>query len=56
MKGDGTVALRSLMMSGVAEAESKKYLPITGGVYQCEEHTKLVTSTKVQDELLTLLQ
>jgi len=55
-KGDGTVALRSLMMTGVPDAERNKYLPIAGGIYGCEEHTKLVTSTKVQDELLALIQ
>ncbi len=55
-KGDGTVALRSLMMAGAPDAERNKYLPIAGGVYQCEEHTKLVTSPKVQDELLALIQ
>jgi hypothetical protein len=34
---------------------SKTVLPITSEISICEGHTKLVTSTEVQDKLFTLL-
>ncbi|MGH9949848.1 MAG: lipase family alpha/beta hydrolase [Pyrinomonadaceae bacterium] len=55
-KGDGTVALQSLLMDNIPKEERDKFLPIAGGMFQCEDHTRLVTSSEVQDKLLSLLK
>ena len=55
-KGDGTVALKSLVMNSVPQEEREKFMPISGGMFQCEDHTKLVTSGDIQQKLLALLK
>ena len=55
-KGDGTVTLQSLV-DDLSPAETReKYLPVAGGMFQCEDHTRLVTSSEIQDKLLGLLR
>src|SRR4030095_8407198 len=55
-KGDGTVALKSLVIDSVPQEEREKFMPISGGMFQCEDHTKLVTSSEIQQKLLALLK
>ncbi len=55
-KGDGTVTLKSLVMDSVPQEEREKFMPISGGMFQCEDHTRLVTSADIQDRLLSLLK
>jgi pimeloyl-ACP methyl ester carboxylesterase len=55
-KGDGTVTLQSLVDDLSPVDLRNKYLPVAGGMFQCEDHTRLVTSTDVQDKLLGLLR
>ncbi|HSK28325.1 MAG TPA: hypothetical protein VLA17_00015, partial [Candidatus Limnocylindria bacterium] len=54
-KGDGTVTLRSLIVDSVPVEERDKFLPVVGGMFQCEDHTKLVTSSDIQQKLISLL-
>jgi pimeloyl-ACP methyl ester carboxylesterase len=53
--GDGVVAKRSLATETLAIKANKTVLPITSEIYLCEGHTKLVTSTDVQDKLFAFL-
>lgn len=55
-KGDGTVTLQSLVDDLSPVQTREKYLPVAGGMFQCEDHTRLVTSTSVQDKLLGFLR
>jgi pimeloyl-ACP methyl ester carboxylesterase len=55
-KGDGTVTLQSLVDDLSSEEQRNKYLPVAGGMFQCEDHTRLVTSADVQDKLLGLMK
>lgn len=55
-KGDGTVTLQSLVDDLSPTEVREKYLPVAGGMFQCEDHTRLVTSSDIQDKLLGLLQ
>lgn len=55
-KGDGTVTLKSLVNDSATEEERARYLPVSGGMFQCEDHTRLVTSSDIQDKLLGLLK
>ena len=55
-KGDGTVTLQSLVDDLAPVDIREKYLPVAGGMFQCEDHTRLVTSSEVQDKLLGLLR
>lgn len=55
-KGDGTVTLQSLVDDLSPVDLRNKYLPVAGGMFQCEDHTRLVTSADVQDKLLGLLK
>ena len=55
-KGDGTVTLKSLVMNSVPPEEREKFMPVAGGMFQCEDHTKLVTSSDIQQKLLALLK
>lgn len=55
-RGDGTVTLRSLVLDSFELAERERFLPISGGMFECEDHTKLVTNADIQDKLLTLLK
>jgi pimeloyl-ACP methyl ester carboxylesterase len=55
-KGDGTVTLGSLVDDLTPVDIREKYLPVAGGMFQCEDHTRLVTSTDIQDKLLGLLR
>ena len=55
-KGDGTVALKSLVIDSMPQEERDKFMPISGGMFQCEDHTKLVTSGEIQQKLLALLK
>lgn len=52
-KGDSVVLKRSLIAKDLTE--NGLVLPIAAEIFQCEGHTKLVTSTDVQDKLLDLL-
>jgi len=54
-KGDGTVSLKSLVMDSVPQEERDKFMPITGGMFQCEDHTKLVQNSDIQQKLFGLL-
>ena len=53
--GDGVVTKRSLAAETLTEKNNKTVLPITSEIYLCEGHTRLVTSTDVQDKLFALL-
>ncbi len=55
-KGDGTVTLKSLVNDSAPEEDRARYLPVFGGMFQCEDHTRLVTSSDIQDKLLGLLK
>jgi pimeloyl-ACP methyl ester carboxylesterase len=55
-KGDGTVTLQSLVDDLAPVEMREKYLPVAGGMFQCEDHTRLVTSSDVQDKLLGFLR
>ena len=55
-KGDGTVSLKSLVIDSVPQEQRELFMPITGGMFQCEDHTKLVTSSTIQQKLLALLK
>ena len=55
-KGDGTVTLQSLVDDLADESVRSQYLPVSGGMFQCEDHTRLVTSVEIQDKLLGLLK
>ena len=55
-KGDGTVTLQSLVDDLAPLETREKYLPVAGGMFQCEDHTRLVTSSEIQDKLLGLLR
>ncbi|MGD9590334.1 MAG: lipase family alpha/beta hydrolase [Pyrinomonadaceae bacterium] len=52
-KGDSVVLKRSLIAKDLTE--NGLVLPIAAEIFQCEGHTKLVTSTDVQDKLLDML-
>lgn len=52
-KGDSVVLKRSLIAEDLLE--KRVVMPITAEIFQCEGHTKLVTSPGVQDKLLNLL-
>lgn len=53
--GDGVVTKRSLATETLAANKNKTILPVTSEIYLCESHTKLVTSTDVQDKIFALL-
>ena len=53
--GDGVVAKRSLAAETLTAKNNKTVLPVTSEIYLCEGHTRLVTSTDVQDKLFALL-
>ncbi len=53
-KGDSVVPKRSLALDDLV-AQGSSALPVTAEIFQCEGHTKLVTSAEVQDKLLVLL-
>ena len=53
--GDSVVPKRSLTAEGVTANGNGQVLPIAAEIFQCEGHTKLVTSTEVQDKLLMML-
>jgi len=53
--GDSVVTKRSLATETLSAKTNKTVLPITSEIYLCEGHTKLVTSTDVQDRLFELL-
>ena len=53
--GDGVVLKSSLTMEDMIAKGKTKVLPVVSEIYQCEGHTKLVTSPEVQDKLFTLL-
>ncbi len=55
-KGDGTVTLKSLVMDSVPQEEREKFMPVSGGMFQCEDHTRLVTSPDIQTRVLSLLK
>ncbi|MFL6467444.1 MAG: lipase/acyltransferase domain-containing protein [Pyrinomonadaceae bacterium] len=55
-KGDGTVTLQSLVDDLYPADLRDKYMPVAGGMFQCEDHTRLVTNTEIQDKLLALLK
>lgn len=52
--GDSVVTKRSLIGESFKNI-GKLVVPITAELYQCEGHTKLVTSPEVQDKLFALL-
>lgn len=52
-KGDSVVLKRSLIAEDIKE--NGAVLPVAAEIFRCEGHTKLVTSTDVQDKLLDLL-
>ncbi len=54
--GDSVVTKRSLTMESAAAAGTKNVLPISGEIFQCEGHNKLLTNPDIQDQLLKLLQ
>jgi len=54
-KGDGTVTLSSLVVDSVPIEERDRFLPVASGIFQCEDHTKLVTSSDIQQKLISLL-
>ena len=53
--GDGVVSKRSLEAEDDARIANRPVLPLVSKLYQCETHTKLVTSPEIQDKLFTLL-
>lgn len=53
--GDGVVAKRSLAAETLMAMSNKTILPITSEILVCEGHTRLVTSTNVQDRLFAFL-
>ena len=53
--GDSVVPKNSLVGDGLIGNGDGHVLPVTAEIFQCEGHTKLVTSTEVQDKLLLLL-
>lgn len=53
--GDGVVSKRSLEAEDDARIANRPVLPVVSKLYQCETHTKLVTSPEIQDKLFTLL-
>jgi pimeloyl-ACP methyl ester carboxylesterase len=55
-KGDGTVTLKSLVIDSVPQEQRDKFMPISGGLFQCEDHTKLVQNTEIQQKLFGLLK
>lgn len=55
-KGDGTVTLQSLVDDLAAPEIKEKYLPISGGMFQCEDHTRLISNNEIQTKLLGLLK
>ncbi len=55
-KGDGTVTLKSLVISTVPQEDRERFMPVSGGMFQCEDHSKLVTSNDIQAKLLSLLK
>jgi pimeloyl-ACP methyl ester carboxylesterase len=55
-KGDGTVTLKSLVIDSVPQEEREKFMPLSGGLFQCEDHTKLVQNSDIQTKLFGLLK
>lgn len=55
-KGDGTVTLQSLVDDLAAPELKEKYLPVSGGMFQCEDHTRLISNNEIQTRLLGLLK
>ncbi len=55
-KGDSVVPKNSLIGDGLIGNGSGHVLPVTAEIFQCEGHTKLITSPEVQDKLLLLLE
>ena len=55
-KGDGTVTLQSLVDDLAAPELKEKYLPVSGGMFQCEDHTRLISNNEIQTKLLGLLK
>lgn len=54
-KGDGTVTKRSLTSESIPADLKALYLPIVADLFQCEDHTKLVSNAAIQDKLLLLI-
>lgn len=54
-KGDGTVTKRSLSAESAVAGQRDLYMPIAADIFQCEEHTKLVSNVAIQDKLLLLV-
>lgn len=52
--GDSVVTKRSLAGESLA-ATGRKALPIVSAIYQCENHSKLVTNPEIQDKLFMIL-
>ena len=55
-KGDGTVTLQSLIDALAPVDLRNSYLPVAGDMFQCEDHTRLVSNAEIQDKLLALLK
>lgn len=53
--GDSVVPKRSLTAQDLTASGGGQTLPVAAEIFQCEGHTKLVTSTEVQDKLLLML-
>lgn len=55
--GDSVVLKRSLVLEEFSSGGTVHgpALPVTAEIFQCEGHTKLVTSTEVQEKLLVML-
>ncbi len=55
LPGDGVVTKRSLGAETAIEKGRKNVLPISGEIYQCEEHNKIMNNPEIQDRLFALL-
>lgn len=53
--GDGVVTKRSLSVESGDAATRRPVLPITGQIFQCEGHNRLVTNPVIQDKLFAIL-
>lgn len=53
--GDSVVLKRSLTAEQLTANGGAQILPVAAEIFQCEAHTRLVTSPEVQDKLLSLL-
>jgi pimeloyl-ACP methyl ester carboxylesterase len=53
--GDSVVTKRSLAGESLTAAGRKAVLPISGELYQCEVHNRLVTNPEIQNKLFALI-